>query len=107
MKLTPDEAAELLQTLVMHYQIHEDTNVQDFMRLVDIFKSRAERAEAELATLKDKYRWIPVSEKLPKGNKRVIFVNCEGKEYCGIHRDWYGFVTHWMPMPELPEGGEE
>ncbi len=48
MKLTADEAAELLQTLVMHYQIHEDTNVQDFMRLVDIFKSRAERAEEEL-----------------------------------------------------------
>ncbi|MEN6620365.1 MAG: hypothetical protein ABFD50_02285 [Smithella sp.] len=66
MKLTPEEAADLLQTLVMRYQIHEDTSVQDFMRLVDIFKSRAEKAETELAALKEQQRWIPVSERLPE-----------------------------------------
>ncbi|MEN6620368.1 MAG: DUF551 domain-containing protein [Smithella sp.] len=91
-------------------------------------RERAEHAEAELAALKEERRWIPVSEKLPNDNKRVIFIDSEGEEYCGEylssmlphssvpqwvgygnypHGGWYGFVTHWMPMPEPPEGGEK
>ena len=65
--------------------------------------------------------WISVKDRLPKNNERIL-AWC--KDYC-IHDvvwDWPGcswfdevtgvehkelFVTHWMPLPELPKGETE
>ena len=60
--------------------------------------------------------WIPVTERLPEEGVPVLCA-CRANIYSvmkwdGI--DWYenpthiymgGFVTHWMPIPEPPEGG--
>lgn len=60
-------------------------------------------------------RWIPVSERLPEQNTRVIgFMAWKGItaiEY--QHGKWYSIdhlqplpneaVTHWMPLPEPPK----
>lgn len=62
-----------------------------------------------------KPKWIPVSERLPEQNTRVIgFMAWKGItaiEY--QHGKWYSIdhlqplpneaVTHWMPLPEQPK----
>ena len=70
-------------------------------------------------------RWIPVEDALPEENKyvfalvkrkhssRVILsVMIEGKWKIGVNDcsdgfDVVGVITHWMPLPEPPEGGAE
>ena len=63
-------------------------------------------------------KWIPVTERLPEQNTRVIgFMAWKGItaiEY--QHGKWYSIdhlqslpneaVTHWMPIPEPPKDGE-
>jgi hypothetical protein len=74
--------------------------------------ARIEELEDELAETQSKIlRWIPVTERLPPGDIRVLI-------WCGNFVDvatlnWkYGWMyddygspepTHWMPMPEPPE----
>jgi len=73
-------------------------------------RKRIEELEAELA----KYRWIPVSERLPEAYEKVIALakDCMNVDWVlpkelrevgkGAFARLYN-VTHWMPLPELPE----
>ena len=70
----------------------------------------------ELAALREQVRWIPVSERLPEYQQRVLFFSerislgvhsekarywaTDGYTYPG---DWYNTVTHWMTLPQPPE----
>ena len=77
-----------------------------------------EANEARIAELEAAQRWIPVSERLPEIGVRVLFYNNFIKN---IHKGWYSGdewvseigvfyngdklkrITHWMPLPKLPE----
>ena len=58
--------------------------------------------------------WIPVMERLPEVGKRVIVARKDKEPeqgiYLGVNGWWKVFgantkaITHWMPMPEPPEG---
>jgi len=79
-----------------------------------VIRDHANRAEAEVARLRAERRWIPVEERLPEDNEWVL-----GADRCWRghpYRAWlyhhalrdlfvYEF-SHWMPLPEPPEGGE-
>ena len=60
-----------------------------------------------------KQEWISVEERLPQKHDEVL-VFCDGARQldfiCSDGR-WYDHdhkkVTHWMPIPEAPKGGEE
>ena len=59
-------------------------------------------------------KWIPVTERLPEENVRVL-VCFRFTEYSQVEMDtdriekgkwyrWSKYVTHWMPLPEPPKG---
>ena len=83
---------------------------------------RASKAEARIAELEEKQRWIPVSERLPEIINGMEYYDAvvEGEEFVeialwdGWHKTWnlydggdsYScttFVTHWRERPTLPE----
>lgn len=81
-----------------------------------------ERLTAENTALREKVpQWISVEERRPEPGKRVlatdgVFVGeayrtsaDTWRRYDGIAmRDCLGsVVTHWLPLPEAPEGGEK
>lgn len=74
------------------------------------------RMESRIAELEAAQRWIPVGERLPKENAPVLVLTVlggmfvdfiHGKSVVTGNPDFYELdvedVTHWMPLPKLPE----
>ena len=90
-----------------------ETQHKKDVALMDIRQTNEYNARMEL----ERYRWIPVSERLPGDRDWVIVAG----EYGGvsiaqmnIKWGWNGAdgetdgdVTHWMPLPEPPEDTHE
>ncbi len=79
-------------------------------RTIERIIDKNEQLQAEL----DKYRWIPVSERLPKNANAVLLVwrnyfyigCCRGGKFY-IAGELYTEVTHWKPiiLPEQAKKG--
>ena len=70
-----------------------------------------ERLIAENTALREKQRWIPVTEKTPEYDMPQLALSADGDSLIanyayGVWFDTWGQdveVTHWMPLPEAPE----
>ena len=80
-----------------------------------------ERDQKEIAELREKQQWIPVTERMPERDIQVIgwykdnpfsqyrlgvvAWNGNGWVFVYAHR-YVTNVTHWMPLPKAPEEGD-
>ena len=70
-----------------------------------------ERLTAENAALREKKRWISVTEKTPEYDMPQLALNADGDALIAnyAYGEWFDTwgqdvkVTHWMPLPEAPE----
>jgi hypothetical protein len=119
-----------LRAQVEALQVAEVTQIARNLEVMRALE-RAERAEAELAALRERERWIPVEERLPEvdgmASDHVLILGEMGGVTIASYvpetwrvddyvytPGWYlpnhafpivSTVTHWRPLPELPEGG--
>ena len=85
------------------------------------YVDRCKRYADEVMALQGRCRWIPVTERLPAEGERVLAAVVGvwvGEAYRDMRDTWmrsYGTpwdasigvsVTHWMPLPDAPEGKE-
>ena len=81
-----------------------------------------ERLTAENAALREKQRWIPVTERMPELEVPVLVLDRRGNMIVRTLRRLVSDkeavfrpdglaprknITHWMPLPEAPEEGEK
>ena len=63
------------------------------------------KAADEIERLRAERRWIPVTERLPPEETRVIAYDGEDvfeSEYFCDDWEWNADVSHWMPLPPPP-----
>lgn len=105
-----------------HYQAH-DIGYRDLERKVkaleaDYVISNREllvkqveitALRAEIERLQAERRWIPVGERLPEEKQNVLALDKTGTAYHweysrSLSNIFVSIYTHWMPLPEPPEG---
>ena len=66
-----------------------------------------ERLTAENAALREKQRWIPVTERLPQADGNYIVCTAHGSvtkvRFDPALGRFQRIFTHWMPLPDAPE----
>ena len=89
--------------------------------VIALAQRKQEEAEAERDALREKQRWIPVTERFPERDVQVlgwykdnpfsqyrpevVAWNGNGWVFVYAHR-YVTNVTHWMPLPKAPEDGD-
>lgn len=88
--------------------------------VIALAKRKQTEAEAERDALREKQRWIPVTERFPERDVQVLgwykdnpfsqyrpeVVSWNGNGWVFVYAHRYVTnVTHWMPLPEEPEEG--
>ena len=103
---------------IVQYQANEDRLATERDRQYEfnagMIVKQAE-LEAELEQYRERERWIPVSERLPKAGDEVLILimaikgepaRTAADRHRGA-RGWYNwedkYVTHWRPLPLPPE----
>ena len=90
--------------------------------VIALAQRKQTEAEAERDALREKQRWIPVTERFPERDVQVLgwykdnpfsqyrpeVVSWNGNGWVFVYAHRYvNNVTHWMPLPEAPEEGEK
>ena len=97
-----------------------DRIMEDAANRLEELVARCARYAEEIAVLRERQRWIPVTERLPEDDGHYLcrygFDGGKGVFYQTLdyyatdvyphfqHEGMRGMrVTHWMPLPEAPE----
>ena len=115
-----DKAADLIERLTADVaDLRKELEWKDMV--IALAQRKQEEAEAERDALREKQRWIPVTERLPERDVQVlgwykdnpfsqyrpevVAWNGNGWVFVYAHR-YVTNVTHWMPLPKAPEDGD-
>ena len=82
--------------------------------LIERLTAENAKAEAERDALREKKRWISVTEKTPEYDMPQLALNADGDALIAnyAYGEWFDTwgqdveITHWMPLPEAPEAPE-
>lgn len=126
-----DKAAEAIERLTAENVVLPDGQASAIESLrkeiewndmvIAIAQRKQAEAEAERDALREKQRWIPVTERFPERDVQVlgwykdnpfsqyrpevVAWNGNGWVFVYAHR-YVTNVTHWMPLPKAPEEGD-
>ena len=93
----------------------------DAADLIERLTAENAKAEAERDALREKQRWIPVTERMPELEVPVLVLDRRGNMIVRTLRRLVSDkeavfrpdglaprknITHWMPLPEAPEEGD-
>ena len=90
----------------------EIARLRDERRSISTLLGKVESLEADNTKLREERRWVPVGERLPEGNSKVLTLGlqrypvvCSFFQFDQSFRDGgvVSGVTHWMPTPPGPE----
>lgn len=89
-----------------------DASVTFLREMAKELNAQRAEAEAERDALREKKRWISVTEKTPEYDMPQFALNADGDALIAnyAYGEWFDTwgqdveVTHWMPLPEAPEG---
>ena len=115
-----DKAADLIERLTAeNADLRKGIEWKDMV--IALAQKEQAKAEAERDALREKQRWIPVTERLPERDVQVlgwykdnpfsqyrpevVAWNGNGWVFVYAHR-YVTNVTHWMPLPKAPEDGD-
>ena len=115
-----DKAADLIERLsAENADLRKEIEWKDMV--IALAQKEQAKAEAERDALREKQRWIPVTERLPERDVQVlgwykdnpfsqyrpevVAWNGNGWVFVYAHR-YVTNVTHWMPLPKAPEDGD-
>lgn len=118
----PDELASELDQLSHTYAVRtgDYSMAGSLSAAADWLRFQSERI-AELEAKLRESQWVAVSERLPEERLSVIAFTPQGEriayydpsgdakrrsEWWDSHEDYALYVTHWMPIPPLPEGDD-
>lgn len=73
--------------------------------------TQIEHDQKEIAALREKRRWVSVTEKTPEYDMPQLALNADGDALIAnyAYGEWFDTwgqdveVTHWMPLPEPPK----
>ena len=97
------------------WQEAEKTNKELQARIAEL-EAESERFTVHSDIERQDDKWIPVSERLPELDQDVLAIVDDDIVIGDFRQEWDGeiyfsrdevgstrYVTHWMPLPELPE----
>ena len=113
------DAADLIERMTADVaDLRKELEWKDMV--ISLAQRKQAEAEAERDALREKQRWIPVTERLPERDVQVlgwykdnpfsqyrpevVAWNGNGWVFVYAHR-YVTNVTHWMPLPKAPEDG--
>lgn len=114
-----DEAITMIERLTAeNAALRKEIEWKDMV--IALAQRKQVEAEAERDALREKQRWIPVTERFPERDVQVLgwykdnpfsqyrpeVVSWNGNGWVFVYAHRYVTnVTHWMPLPEEPEEG--
>lgn len=104
--ISRQEAIDALDVLCQEHRYKIPGKVETYSQYNEAWQDALDRAEGAIGNLPSAQpeHWIPVTERLPKNDEKVLVTVKNGEvlfgNYHGKHWAYGSKVVAWMPLPE-------